>query len=101
MKGGTYMYNDKKGRDGGTLPCKHMYYKTTPIGLDPIDTTCDAVDNFIKEEIVIAKTCFCDHCRYRIMMLQAIQQELDNVRRGNPRHYHKESDCHCCPFLKR
>lgn len=75
--------------------CK-SYYTKTPNGIEPIDTTCEAVDKFIKEEIVIAKTCFCDHCRYRIMMLQAIQMELDNVRRGNPRHYHMEMDCSKC-----
>lgn len=43
------------------------------IGVKGIDTSIPKIEEFLKDEIVAAKTCACDMCNYRRTMLRAIQ----------------------------
>ena len=39
----------------------------------PIDTSLPAIEKFIKQEIIVTKTCSCPKCQYRRIMFRAIQ----------------------------
>lgn len=46
----------------------------------PIDQSIPALEAFIKEEIVLTKTCGCPHCSYRRKMFRGIQYILDDYK---------------------
>lgn len=42
----------------------------------PPDTSLPAIEDFIKREIVVTKSCSCPKCMYRRIMFRAIQEIL-------------------------
>ena len=47
----------------------------------PVDTCLCAIDNFLKNEIIVAKVCSCAKCNYRRKMFRAIQEILSDYKR--------------------
>lgn len=60
----------KKPNPNGMIP---VFGKEPYIGLKGIDTSLPKIEEFLKDEIVAAKTCACPACNYRRTMLRAIQ----------------------------
>ena len=50
-----------------------VFSKEPYIGVKGIDTSLPKVEEFLKDEIVAAKTCACPACNYRRTMLREIQ----------------------------
>lgn len=46
----------------------------------PVDTSLPAIERFIKQEIIVTKTCCCPKCMYRRIMFRAIQDILKCYR---------------------
>ena len=46
----------------------------------PVDQSIPALEAFIKEEIMLTKTCGCPHCSYRRKMFRGIQYLIDNYK---------------------
>ena len=46
----------------------------------PIDQSIPALEAFIKEEIMLTKTCGCPHCSYRRKMFRGIQYLIDDYK---------------------
>lgn len=72
------------------------------------DTSLDAIERFIKDEIGLIKTCGCGHCNYRRQMLRAIQYVLNDYRNIHQDHYNwcnnykeqKAPECKHCTHNK-
>lgn len=72
----------KKLNQNGMIP---VFSKEPYIGVKGIDTSLPKVEEFLKDEIVAAKTCACPACNYRRTMLREIQYIVnDYVKEHRP-----------------
>lgn len=47
----------------------------------PVDTCFCAIDNFLKNEILVTKVCSCAKCNYRRKMFRAIQEIVSDYKK--------------------
>ena len=55
----------------------------------PVCTALPEIEKFIKNEIIVTKTCNCAKCNYRRIMFRAIQELIKEYRKL------KEEKCKC------
>lgn len=68
----------KKHTDDGYTD---IYVNNPYIGKSNTDVSMPQVENFIKNEIVLLKTCACPRCNYRRKMFRAIQYIIEDYKK--------------------